>query len=167
MEEADQAGALKSARKTRGGHQASTTQIRSRISDFVRRIEATNDKSAEVRSEALAYLKSLENGRKSIISANIAVIDVIRIYKPELEESENVHVQLCLDEIDSDVAVLLHIVEMCTAALSDAQRRMIDICTSSPSAGASGEAAVLRGWTDDAPGRHRPDQQHADGRLSR
>ena len=87
---ANQAGTLKSARKTRGGHQASTTQIRSRVSDFVRRIEATNDKSAEVRSEALAYLKSLENGRKSIISANIAVIDVIRIYKPELEESENV-----------------------------------------------------------------------------
>ena len=126
---ANQAGTLKSARKTRGGHQASTTQIRSRVSDFVRRIEATNDKSAEVRSEALAYLKSLENGRKSIISANIAVIDVIRIYKPELEESENVHVQLCLDEIDSDIAVLLHIVEMCTAALSDVQRRMIDVLT--------------------------------------
>ena len=54
----NQAGTLKSARKTRGGHQASTTQIRSRVSDFVRRIEATNDKSAEVRSEALAYLKS-------------------------------------------------------------------------------------------------------------
>ena len=53
---------------------ASTTQIRSRVSDFVRRIEATNDKSAEVRSEALAYLKSLENGRESIISANVAVI---------------------------------------------------------------------------------------------
>ena len=54
----NQAGTLKSARKTRGGHQASTTQIRSRVSDFVRRIEASNEKSAEVRSEALAYLKS-------------------------------------------------------------------------------------------------------------
>merc|ERR1711905_67776 len=101
-ETSNQAGALKSSRKTRGGHMASTTQIRSRVSDFVRRIEATNDKSAEVRGEALAYLKSLENGRESIISANIAVIEVIRVFKPEIEESENVHVQSCLDEIDND-----------------------------------------------------------------
>ena len=95
---ANQAGTLKSARKTRGGHQASTTQTRSRVSDFVRRIEATNDKSVETRGEALAYLKSLENGREAIVSANVAVIETIRAFRPEIEESENAHVQLCLDE---------------------------------------------------------------------
>ena len=139
----NQAGTLKSARKTRGGYQASTTLLRSRVSDFVRHIEASNELSDEIRSEALAYLVSLENGRGAIVSANVAVIEVIRAFQPEIEESENLRVQACLADIDNDIAVLRRIVEMCTTTLVDAQRHMIDVCNPSPAAGASGEASAL------------------------
>ena len=43
--------ALKSARKTRGGHQASTTLLRSRIAEFIRRVDALCDRSDLMKRE--------------------------------------------------------------------------------------------------------------------
>ena len=117
--------ALKSARKTRGGYQASTPLLRSRIVEFIRRVDALCDRSDETRNEALTYLGSLEAGRGSILGANFAVIDVIRAHFPDAEDSENIRMQSCLNDIDRDITML---------------RCLIESCAPDPTAGPPGES---------------------------
>ena len=90
------AGALlKSARKARGGHQSAATQLRSKIVEFNRRINVLNDRTVETGDEARMYLGSLESSRRSILFANIAVLDIIKAHFPDVEESENARMKAC------------------------------------------------------------------------
>ena len=82
------------------------------------------------------YLGSLEAGRSSILCANFAVIDVIRAHFPDAEENDNLRIQSCLNDIDRDITVL---------------RRLIELCTPDPVAGAPGESIASPGRSDDVP----------------
>ena len=59
------------------------------------------------------YLGSLEAGRSSILCANFAVIDVIKAHFPDAEDSENIRMQSCLNDIDRDITMLRCLIESC------------------------------------------------------